>query len=150
MNFVVISIIVIVILLLVSLFNNSKIGCKNKRVDMENDREDDKKEEEKYIRPKVLKYFGGAYCPHSREGSRAYELVKDFEAKYKNIDVQYFWSGEEGTKDEFMKADARYVPTLTNCDYTKIEMSVPQGTDTSDKTQDELKELVMKNMYNQL
>ena len=150
MNFVVISIVVIVILLLVSVFNNKKEKvCKNKRDNMEDDREDDR-EEKKYIRPKVLKYFGGAYCPHSREGSRAYELVKDFEAKYNNIDVQYYWSGEEGTKDEFMKADARYVPTLTNCDYTKIEMSVPQGTDTSDKSQDELKELVMKNMYNQL
>ena len=149
MNFVVISIIVIVILLLVSLFNNSKTGCKNKRVDME-DVKEDVKEDDKYIRPKVLKYFGGAYCPHSREGSRAYELVKDFEVKYKNVDVQYYWSGEEETKDEFIKADARYVPTLTNCNYNKIEMSVPQGTDTSDKSQDELKELVMKNMYNQL
>ena len=29
-------------------------------------------------------------------------------------------------------------------------MSVPLGTDTSNKSQDELKQLVMKNMYNQL
>lgn len=146
MKFVVI-IIIIVIFLLVSVFNNNKKEkvCKNKRVDMEDDKEDDK-----YIRSNVLKYFGGAYCPHSREGSRAYELVKEFEATYPDVDVQYYWSGDEDTKAEFMKADARYVPTLTNDSYNKIEMSVPQGTDTSDKSQDELKLLVMKNMYNQL
>ena len=144
MKFVVIIIIIIVILLFV--FNN-RTGCKNKDVDnMKNiDTMENKKAD-----TKVLKYFGGAYCPHSREGSRACDLVKEFEATYPDVDVQYYWSGEEDTKAEFMKADARYVPTLTNNNYSKIEMSVPPGTDTSEKSQDELKQLVMKNMYNQL
>jgi hypothetical protein len=142
MNFVVISIVVIVILLLISVFNNTK-GSKKKCVNK-------MKDDTKYIRPRVLKYFGGAYCPHSREGSRACNLVKDFEATYPDVNVKYYWSEDEDAKVEFMKANARYVPTLTNDNNNKIEMSVPQGTETSDKSQDELKLLVMENMYNQL
>ena len=139
MSFIVICIIIVIVLLLMSILNNNKKG-KKRCIDNEN-----KMEEQK-----VLKYFGGAYCPHSREGSRAYNLMKDFEATYPNVDVQYYWSGNENDKSEFMKADARYVPTLTNSLYNKVEMSVSPKIDTTDKSQDELKELVMINMYDQL
>ena len=137
MSFIVIFIIIILILLLISIFNNSK---KCKKEDLYTEAED----------RKVLKYFGGAYCPHSREGSRAYNLVKEFESTYPDVDVQYYWTGDDSSKDEFMKADARYVPTLTNCSYNKVEMEIKPGADTTDKSQDELKVMVMKNMYNQL
>ena len=41
---------------------------------------------------KVLKYFGGDYCPFSNSNSNAYKVVKDFEEEYKDkVDVNYYW-----------------------------------------------------------
>ena len=97
---------------------------------------------------KVLKYFGGSYCPHSRKGSRAYELIKDFETAYPDVKVEYFWTG--GNTEEFVKADAQYVPTITNNLYNKVELSVNPNDDTKNKTELELKNMVMANIYKQV
>ena len=98
---------------------------------------------------KVLKYFGGSYCPHSREGSRAYELIKDFELEHPDVKVEYFWTGGEND-EEFQKANAQYVPTVTNRLYNKVELSVNPDDDTTNKSDIELKHLVMGNIYRQL
>jgi hypothetical protein len=95
-----------------------------------------------------VKYFGGNYCPHSRIGSRAHTLIKEFEKKYPDIRVEYYWTGEDN--EEFTKANAQYVPTITDSRYRNIVLSLPQGIDTSQKTDDELKELVLINVRNQL
>ena len=95
-----------------------------------------------------VKYFGGSYCPHSRVGSRAYTLIKDFQEKYPNIKVEYYWTGEDN--EEFTNANAEYVPTITDGKYNKIELSLPEGVDTSNKTDEELKHLVLVNIRNQL
>ena len=98
---------------------------------------------------KILKYFGGSYCPHSREGSRAYELIKNFETEYPGVKVEYYWTGGNDN-DEFNKADAKYVPTVTNGSYNKVQLSVNEMDDTSNKSDEELKNLVMINIYKQL
>jgi len=98
---------------------------------------------------KVLKYFGGSYCPHSRIGSRAYELIKVFELEYPDVKVEYYWTGEDNN-EEFKNADAQYVPTVTNRLYNKIELSVDPNDNTDDKSDIELKHLVMRNIYRQL
>ena len=98
---------------------------------------------------KVLKYFGGSYCPHSREGSRAYELIKDFESEYTDVKVEYYWTGEDND-EEFQNADAQYIPTVTNRLYNKVELSVNPNDNTDDKSDIELKHLVMGNIYRQL
>jgi ABC-type glycerol-3-phosphate transport system substrate-binding protein len=95
-----------------------------------------------------IKYFGGSYCPHSRVGSRAYTLIKDFEAKYPNIKVEYYWTGEDN--EEFTKANAEYVPTVTDTNYNKINLTLPNGVNTNDKTDVELKNLVLLNIHHQL
>ena len=97
---------------------------------------------------KVLKYFGGSYCPHSREGSRAYELIKDFESANPNVKVEYYWSGNN--EEEFQKADAQYVPKVTNGSYDNIELSVNTADDITNKSDLELKNLVIANIYKQL
>jgi hypothetical protein len=74
----------------------------------------------------ILRYFGSKGCPHSREGSRAYLIVKEFENNSNDVKVIYYWADEENTKDEFMKARAEYVPTLTNAEYKKIELVLPK------------------------
>jgi hypothetical protein len=156
MNFLVICIVILVILIMISLFNNNNRSYKkndqidqqyidNQYMDMQEAQDNQDKSD-----PKVLKYFGGAFCPHSRKGSRAYNLIKEFEEIYPNVNVQYFWTGDEMSSEEFTKANAIYVPTITNSCYNKIEMNVPEDTDTTDKSQDELKYMIMENMYNKL
>lgn len=95
-----------------------------------------------------IKYFGGSYCPHSKVGSRAYLLIKDFELKYPDITVKYYWTGEDN--EEFTKAQVEYVPTVTNKQYNKINLTVPDGVDTNNKSDNELKELVLLNIHHQL
>ena len=97
---------------------------------------------------KILKYFGGHKCPYSRIGSRAYELIKEFELQYPEINVEYYWSGED--KEEFKLGNIKYVPTIENCNYEKIELKLQDNIDTTDKTEDELIEILMKNIYDQL
>ena len=159
MNIIIVCTVILVVLIIISLFNNSR-RCKKTKKNNEdetelqdidtNTRDIDTRDMQDTLGPKVLKYFGGAYCPHSREGSRAYNLVKDFEVTYPNVTVEYYWTGDLSTKDEFLKADARFVPTITDGSYNKIEMSIQPGSDVTDKSQDELKEMVMANMYRKL
>lgn len=96
----------------------------------------------------VIKYFGSKNCPHSKIGSRAYLLIKDFEKVYPQVKVEYYWN--EDSSDEFVLAQVEYVPTITDNLYNKIELALPNGVDTTNKTEKELKNLVLSNTYNQL
>ena len=105
----------------------------------------------------ILKYFGSKGCPHSREGSRAYDLVKEFETKYedKNVKVEYYWSDDKDNKPIFIKANATSVPTLTNNSFKKIELVIPKCNtpdceDMSNKTEAELKELLLEIIYKKI
>lgn len=99
---------------------------------------------------KVLKYFGGDYCPHSNINSRTYRLIiEDFSQRFPNVDVQVYWSKPEN-HEEFENANADYVPTITSKNYEHVKISLPENTIIEGKSDDELKELLLTNIYNQL
>jgi hypothetical protein len=98
---------------------------------------------------KVLKYFGGDYCPFSNSNSNAYKVVKDFESEYSDkVDVEYYWVGLD---DEIMKElNVEYVPYLLNDDNKQIEIALPEGIDASNMEESELKELLLRTIYEKL
>jgi hypothetical protein len=97
-----------------------------------------------------LKYFGGHYCPHSNKDSHSYKLIMEhFTKKYPDVKVNVYWSGEDN-QAEFLKANAEYVPTITNNKYEHLELKLPEGFETDDKSDDELVDAVVDNLYNQL
>jgi hypothetical protein len=99
---------------------------------------------------RVLKYFGGDYCPHSNSNSRTYRLItEEFSQRFPNVDVQVYWSNPEN-REEFQKANAEFVPTITSENYEHVKVSLPENTVIEGKTDDELKELLLTNIYNQL
>lgn len=104
----------------------------------------------------ILRYFGSKGCPHSREGSRAYLIVKEFENNSNDVKVIYYWADEENNKDKFMKAKAEYVPTLTNAEYKRIELVLPKcktaNCEEKRKEMNEkgLKELLFKSISDQV
>jgi len=104
---------------------------------------------EKLSTNKILKYFGSNTCPHSMKGSRAYNIIKDFEDSHNDVNVEYYWSGKD-TMDEFKKANAMYVPTIINGYYNTVELILPVNTDTSQYDDNQLKDLLLSNIYNQL
>ena len=102
---------------------------------------------------KCIKYFGAHYCPHSNKDSRPYNLINSlFKNKYPEIDVEIYWSEDinEENKHEFIKANAKYVPTVTNSKYVHINLSLPSDYNTEGKTDDELTDVVLNNINNQL
>ena len=99
---------------------------------------------------KTLKYFGGERCPHSKEGSKAHILIKAFEEMYPDVNIEYYWSSISTHKDEFKKARADYVPTITNDKYKHIELKIGENISTIGKSDIELKNLVLENVYNNL
>jgi hypothetical protein len=99
---------------------------------------------------KVLKYFGGDYCPHSNMDSRTYKLItEEFSKRYPNVDIQVYWSGEEN-KNEFIKANAQFVPTITTENYDHVHIGLQEDVVIEGKSDDELKEMLLSNIYNQL
>jgi|SaaInlStandDraft_7_1057024.scaffolds.fasta_scaffold00718_3 hypothetical protein len=99
---------------------------------------------------KIIKYFGGDYCPHSNKDSRTYKLITEqFIQKYPNIKIEYYWTGID-SQEEFKKAEAQYVPTITNNNYEHVELKLPDNINFNDYNDDELEDLLLKNIYNQL
>ncbi len=98
---------------------------------------------------KELKYFGGDYCPFSNSTSNAYRVIKDFEKEYSDkVNVNYYWVGLD---DEIMKElNVEYVPYILNGDNKQIEIGLPKGTDGSKLSEEELKELLLRTLYEKL
>jgi hypothetical protein len=102
---------------------------------------------------KSIKYFGAHYCPHSNKNSRTYNLINSlFKNKYPEVDVEIYWSEDinEENKHEFINGKAKYVPTVTNSKYAHINLSLHSDYKTGGKTDDELSDAVLDNIYNQL
>ena len=100
--------------------------------------------------PKVLKYFGGSHCPHSRKDSIPFHIINDFGDQYTSVKIEYYWSEDPNAEEEFTKAKADYVPTITNSDYHKITLGLPDSVDRTNTPPEELKTLLMANIYEQL
>ncbi len=98
---------------------------------------------------KIIQYFGGDYCPFSNVNSNAYKIMKDFENEYGDrVTINYYWTGKD---TEMMQAlDIKYVPTILNGDNKPIELKLPEGTDTTDLSNEELKTMLLETIYNNL
>lgn len=95
---------------------------------------------------KTIKYFGGDYCPYSNTNSIAYNVMKEFEVRYPDVLVEYYWSGKDNAAME--KYNILYVPTILNSKDQPIELKLPKDTVTEGKTNDELRGLLLENIYN--
>lgn len=105
---------------------------------------------EKLENGKTLKYYGGSYCPHSNENSRTYKLInEEFRNKYPDVNINIYWSSPEN-REEFENAKAEYVPTITNDKYEHIELKLPENTNVEEFTDEQLKDILLENIYNQL
>jgi len=97
---------------------------------------------------KRLRYFGAYYCPYSNKESPAYMVIKDLENKYSDVLIEYYWV--ETDKEYMSKYNVEYVPMiLTNEDKT-IDLALPTDITIENKTNDELKDILLETIYNKL
>jgi hypothetical protein len=96
---------------------------------------------------KVLSYFGAEYCPFSNTDSNAYKIIKDFENEYGDrVTIKYYWS--ETDADLMKELNIVYVPTILNSNNNKIELAIDKDVDTKNLSNEELKSLLLENIYN--
>lgn len=98
---------------------------------------------------KIIRYFGGDYCPYSNIESNAYKVMKDFEEMYGDkVSVKYYWVGPDNQiMQEF---GVEYVPSILNGQNEYIELSLPENTNTENLSNDDLKSLLLETIYNKL
>lgn len=97
---------------------------------------------------KTLRYFGAYYCPYSNKESPAYMVIKDFEKKYPDILIEYYWV--ETDKEYMNKYNIDYVPMILNNTNTQIDLALPNDIITENKTNEELKDILLETLYNKL
>ena len=98
---------------------------------------------------KILRFFGGDFCPYSNTGSHAYKVTKEFEDKYGDkVDVLFYWSGKDN--DTMKQYEIKFLPTLLNGTSNKVELKLPEGTETDGKSEDYLRDLLFEHLYNNL
>ena len=98
---------------------------------------------------KVLSYFGAEYCPFSNTDSNAYKIIKDFENEYGDrVTIKYYWS--ETDADLMKELNIIYVPTILNSNNNKIELALDKDVDTKKLSNEELKSLLLENIYDNL
>jgi hypothetical protein len=99
---------------------------------------------------KQIKYFGAHYCPYSNKESMPYKVMQDLEEKYKeNVEIQYYWIDDDGG-EAGKEYNIEYVPAILNSQNEEVVLGLPEGTSPENKTNDELKELLLTNVYNKL
>ncbi len=105
--------------------------------------------QEKFMEKKIIKFFGAEYCPYSNKESVAYSIMEDFENKYKDkVSVEYFTV--EKDNDLMKKLNIQYIPTILNSKYESIELGLDKNVETLDKSKEELKDLLLENVYKKL
>lgn len=98
---------------------------------------------------KVLNYFGADYCPFSNIDSNAYKIIKDFENDYGDrVSIKYYWTGTDAAM--MKELNITYVPTILNGNNEKIELALDKDVDTTNLSNEELKSLLLENIYNNL
>ena len=98
----------------------------------------------------ILNYYGDKKCPYSNTDSKAYNLIQSFEkdSKYTDVIIKYYWTDTDNMT--FNKMQIEYVPTITNNASKKIDITVAPNTDITDRSLEELENLVKENIYAQL
>ncbi len=145
-------IILIVLVILIILFLVYKYIIKKdyfKNLKKDEDRTEPKAIKNNFENKKIIQYFGGDYCPFSNVNSNAYKIIKDFENEYGDrVTVSYYWAGKD---NEIMQTlNVKYVPTILNGDNENIELKLPEDVDTTGLSNDELRTMLLENIYNNL
>ena len=146
-------IILIVLIILIILYLGYKYFIA--KDNLKNTKKDEESNEPKAIKnnfdnkKKIIQYFGGDYCPFSNVDSNAYKIMKDFENEYGDkVFISYYWTGKDNQK--MQELDVKYVPTILNGDNKNIELKLPEEVDTNGLSNDELKTMLLENIYNNL
>ncbi len=96
----------------------------------------------------VIKFFGADYCPYSNKNSPAYKVMKDFEESYPDVQVFYYWMGQDD--DKMTDLNIEYVPTILNGKNKPVELKLPEGVSREGKTGEELKIILLEAIHNQV
>jgi hypothetical protein len=142
-------IILIGVILLIILYFAHKFFFEKNKFENKKTNEDFKVITNNFENKKIIQYFGGDYCPFSNVNSNAYKIMKDFENEYGDkVTVNYYWSGKD---NEIMKElKIEYVPTILNGNNDVIELKLPEDVDTTNLSNEELKSMLLENIYNKL
>lgn len=123
-------------------------NCNCKTLDNNNDNKNDNNKEN-YKVEKIIHYYGGKYCPHSKENSNMYNLINNIlKSKYENLKINIYWTDVD--KDKFIENNVMYVPTIKNNNGKDIFIGLPEGTDVKQYNDKQLEEMLLRNIYNQL
>lgn len=144
-------IILIILIVLVILYLAYKYFIKKEKLEDTKKNDDDQKSIKNNFenKKKIIQYFGGDYCPFSNTNSNAYKIMKDFETEYGDkVTVNYYWSGKDNEIMQSLKIE--YVPTILNGNNDIIELKLPDNTDTTSLSNDELKSMLLETIYNKL
>ncbi len=99
---------------------------------------------------KVIKYFGANFCPYSNKESMSYKVMQDLKDKYNSdIEIKYYWTDGDGA-EEGKKYNVEYVPTILNSKDEPIQLALPEGTNTKDMSNNELKEMLLTTVFGKI
>ncbi len=137
----IIGLIIIIIIIIIIWYKLTH--AKNK----DNEEHVEHKTKENLQNKKVIKYFGANYCPYSNKSSMSYKVMNDLKDKYNDdIEIIYYWTDAEG-EEEGRKYNVQFVPTILNTNDEEIQLSLPEGTDTTNMNNEELKELLLNTVF---
>lgn len=74
--------------------------------------------------------------------------MKDFEETYPDVQVFYYWMGEDD--DKMTELNIEYVPTILNGENKPVELKLPEGVSREGKTGEELKVILLEAIHNQV
>jgi hypothetical protein len=146
---VIIAIIIFVICIVLIVYFKGKESVEN----LENNQNNQGNNQSNNLNSNVKKlyYFGGHHCPHSNQQSDMYKFITErFASAHPNVELQILWGSDEKAQEMYQKHNVEYVPTLVNKDGTKINVQVPDGIDTQGKGDQEIENIVIKNVFSQL
>lgn len=143
------EVIIFIIILVVIVFIYYVYKYINTKQKFKNLKKNDNKIESIDNEEKIIQYFGGDYCPFSNSDSNAYKVIKDFENTYGDrVTCKYYWVGKD---DDYMKKlNVMYVPTILNGNNEQIEIALPDDIDKTKLSNEELKVILLENIYNKL
>lgn len=155
---VIIAIIIFVICIVLIVYFKGKDSVENLENNQSNDQNNNQNNNQSNNQSnnlngnvKKMYYFGGHHCPHSNQQSDMYRFITErFASAHPNVELEILWGSDEKAQEMFQKHNVEYVPTLINKDGTKINVQVPDDVNTQGKSDQEIENIVIENVFSQL